>query len=566
MKNRRKKSGGFSFAPFLLLLPALFLGAYGLVYSYGYIPDEVDLGALTVEFFAMGENALMVFLAKLCFVWLPILFAVVLVLGLIIGRAMGNKAESGADGKEKNADSAKKKSGKDGKSGSKKAEKRGGGVADYLEDFPEEIDSSDSEEGGSALDFSILTALERNADRRERKNREYPAVLLKDVAEDVTAYARSKGINIPARAARSLIASVSSGRMLVTEERYKERSHALFDAVSSYFGGNVHPYVVDKGCYAPEHLTTVADADKRITETLFLVDIYSACLNSEKLSFASLHGLDPVAAPTFFFEYKAALESGSAERYVTVDKLRRAEGLTYIKDGKVLFPENLILTVSLTLGSDVTRLCEEAIYPELSGITPCHAEPYNGGGTVLRPQLIKALERAREGFYLSDEHWSGIDSLEEYLVRFTGRRFGNRKTRLMERYSSAYMAAGGSEAEALDSMLVACVICELYARRERFSERTDVEALPDVLERLFGAETVPASIEMARRICGIAAKPVMKTEESAVAVAEPKDAVAIISDTDGETEERAETEESAETVETVETEETAEGSSDGDEE
>ena len=100
---------------------------------------------------------------------------------------------------------------------------------------------------------------------------------------------------------------------------------------------------------------------------------------------------------------------------------------------------------------------------------------------------------------LSDEIWKKIDRLEEYLSTLIGYRFNNRKTRLMEKYSSAYLAMGGSEAETVDSMLSACVLSELYPQRGRFTAMSGEEGLVEFLERDFGAENLPNSIEIVRK-------------------------------------------------------------------
>ena len=370
------------------------------------------------------------------------------------------------------------------------------------------------------MDFAALKRIEAEFGGRgvDRRAADYPAIQLQDVVRDVKEYAASKGVELPERAARSIIASVVAGRMLVLDEKYKDKNRAVINAVAAYFGGAVHPHTAEAGYYSAEHLATVVDADKRVKETGLLVDIYSACFEREKIRFAFLENVDCNTVSGFFSEYREALEGGIGDKFVTATKLFRGVELEHIKDGKVPLPENLVLTVSAAFTSDATKLSGEVIYPDLSGIVPRPASAYRGVNVVARPQLMKAAERARDTYYLTDEHWSGIDLLEVYLNGLIGYRIDNRKARMMERYSSAYMAAGGSEAEALDSTLTACILSSLYARRGQFNLTADVEAPYEFLERVFGAETVPASIEMVRRLCGSSAKADEKAKEQ---VAEP---------------------------------------------
>ena len=501
MKKTKKRRAGFNPACLLLLLPTVFFGIYSLAMELGLIPEEIKIGSFTVEFFALGENALMALLEKVCFIWLPVLFVAVLILVMIIGMSTNKGEEDGAED-DKDPFASADKNGKRERHGKTDVAGFDGAFA---------VDEAMTAEDGNAqpdADFAALKRVEMEFSGRgaDRRTADYPAVQLKDVVADLKEYTASKGVELPERAARSIIASVAAGRMLVLDEKYKDKNRAVINAVAAYFGGAVHPHTAEAGYYASEHLATVVDADKRVRETGLLVDIYSACFEREKIRFAFLENVDCNTVSGFFSEYREALEGGIGEKFITATKLFKGVQLQFMKDGRVPFPENLILTVSTAFTSDATKLSGEVIFPDLSGIVPRPASAYKGGNVIARPQLMKAAERARESYYLTDEHWSGIDLLEEYLNELIGYRLDNRKVRLMERYSSAYMAAGGSEAEALDSTLTACILSGLYARRGQFNLTADVEPPYEFLERVFGAETVPASIEMVRRLCGSSAK------------------------------------------------------------
>ena len=572
MKKTKKRGSGFSPACLLLLLPTVIFGAYVLAMELGFIPEEVKIGTVTIEFFALGENVLMGMLEKVCFIWLPVLFVAVLVLVLIIGHAYGKK---NADGAEEETDPFAKVD----KNGKK--DKRSKAEPDRFEaSFTDGEGSSEDADKEPEADFAALNRveLEFSGRRSERRTGEYPAIQLKDVVRDVKEYAASKGVELPERAARSIIASVAAGRMLVLDEKYKDKNRAVINAVAAYFGGAVHPHTAEAGYYSAEHLATVVDPDKRVKETGLLIDIYSACFEREKMRFALLENIDCNTVSGFFSEYREALEGGIGEKFITATKLFKGAQLQFMKDGRVPFPENLILTVSTAFTSDAAKLSGEVIYPDLSGIVPRPASAYKGGNAIARPQLMKAAERARESYYLTDGYWNGIDLLEAYLNSLIGYRLDNRKVRMMERYSSVYMAAGGSEAEALDSTLTACILSGLYARRGQFNLSADVEAPYEFLERVFGAETVPASIEMVRRLCGSSAKTEEKAKANAAEPMEPEqvtetvnavgeltDQVSDADEDDEEVEVADVTEEQTDTAETAEVEtaeETAEQDTD----
>ena len=493
------KKRGLRISPvcLLLLLPALILGVYGVVMELGVLPKEISVGVVTIEFFALGENELMILLAKVCFIALPVLFVIVALISLIIGAASGKRVSEYGSGDRKRARESYRGV-------------KNGAPADGFDDrglMDGEPDGSESADGmENENDFYALRQLERESDAR-RASKDYAPVQLKDVADNMRLYAASKGVQMPVKTARAILSAVASGRLLVTDDSRGDRSKAVIGSVAHYFGGTVHAHSVGLGCYAAEQLTTAVNADNRVSETGFLLDIYGACLDSESVRFAYLEELDPSAVSAFFSDYREALESESNEKYVPVDKLRRGNGLEYMRDGSVLFPRNLTLVIAPPFGADITKMSEEAIFLDLSDVLPCKAEVYGGAvGENAYPQIRKALDRARESFYLSEEVWKKIDALEAYLSALTGYRMSNRKTRLLERYSSAYLAMGGSEAEAIDSMLSSCVFRELYPKRGRFNVKSEEEDLVEFLEREFGAETVPCSIEIVRRFYGASAK------------------------------------------------------------
>jgi len=530
-KKTKKRGGGINPSCLLLLLPALILGGYGILYEIDIIPREIGLGNLTVEFFALGENALMVLLAKACFIWLPVLCVALVFGGLIIG--MFSSRRSSDEESEASSPIGDSCAAADGTS-------------------PEGLEKGESEAVEAAADapesrrqnFAVLRRLElesRGAERRSAAVKEYAPVALKDIACYMREYAASKGVLIPEKTSRAILASIVSGRVIVTDDRQRVKSKAVVGALASYFGGEVHPHSVGLGCYAAEQLTTSVTPDNVVVETGFLIDIYSACISGDGVRLAYLEDLDPVAVSAFFSDYKEALEGGSAEKYVPVDKLRRGGEFKYINEGRVLFPENLTLVLAPTFGTDVTKLSGEAVYLQLSDTASCAPTPYAGvHGENAYPQLMKAAERAREAFYLSEGIWKKIDMLESYLNALLGYRFNNRKIRLMERYSSAYMAAGGGEAEALDSMLSSCVFNELYPKRSKFTVKDDQEDLVEFLERAFGAEAIPVSIEIVRKFYGASSKAVEASEKmTATETAETEttvtpEATATVTDTESE--------------------------------
>ena len=69
-------------------------------------------------------------------------------------------------------------------------------------------------------------------------------------------------------------------------------------------------------------------------------------------------------------------------------------------------------------------------------------------------RFVRLGEESENNFMLSEEKWKKVDKLEDYVTGVTEGKFriGNKAWRNMEKFVGAFLACGGEETDALDSV------------------------------------------------------------------------------------------------------------------
>ncbi|MBQ7378289.1 MAG: zinc ribbon domain-containing protein [Clostridia bacterium] len=106
-----------------------------------------------------------------------------------------------------------------------------------------------------------------------------------------------------------------------------------------------------------------------------------------------------------------------------------------------------------------------------------------------------AVAVAEKEYYISEELWRVLDLVEEQMLALCGNRFSNRTLRMLERYTSVYMACGGKQSEAFDNGFAAILVPAYTEQLRALAKREDGEALSALLERTVGRDRLPVTME-----------------------------------------------------------------------
>lgn len=367
---------------------------------------------------------------------------------------------------------------------------------------PEDKPAEDGEEVGSLSSYPHLEELEKyygykNRTESKAENESERLISLEALVEDMVGFAASKGVYLTEQTVRSMVAAVAADRLIIAEDKNGTAASIGFYIMAEYFGGTLNPMQVPDECSAAAELAR----GRKNAETVFLRDVYTACLDSRAIRFAFLSQVVPSAAKGYLSEYVNAIAHRNKEMYATVERVRSGVKLKHLEQGKVTVAKNLKLVVSPVSGHDSSVIAKEKVILDMSDVSSCPKTEYTRKlKTATAWQFSETVRIMRESKYLSEDTWKKIDKLFEYLGEKLGCSFDNRDIRIMETYSSAYLAAGGSATEALDSMLAACVMRALYEQKVVPEVDENGDALVQVIEGLFDVGTLPICVDLARRL------------------------------------------------------------------
>lgn len=171
-----------------------------------------------------------------------------------------------------------------------------------------------------------------------------------------------------------------------------------------------------------------------------------------------------------------------------------------VADGKMLLSPNVWMINVLpefdrasAIGSGMGEYCA-ALYLRNSQTV----FPPEGEGAQELPSVTaweNAVAAAEKEFYVSEELWRVLDTLEEQMHAVCGIRFSNRTLRMLEKYTSVYMACGGKMSEAFDNGFAAVLVPAYAEQLQKLAKREDGEVLSALLERTVGRDRLPVTME-----------------------------------------------------------------------
>ncbi len=172
-----------------------------------------------------------------------------------------------------------------------------------------------------------------------------------------------------------------------------------------------------------------------------------------------------------------------------------------VADGKMLLSPNVWMINVLpefdrasAIGSDMGKYCAALYLRNSQTVFP----PEDAQEAQELPSVTaweNAVAAAEKEFYVSEELWRVLDTLEEQMLAVCGIRFSNRTLRMLEKYTSVYMACGGKMGEAFDNGFAAVLLPAYAEQLQKLAKREDGEVLSALLERTVGRDRLPVTME-----------------------------------------------------------------------
>ena len=341
--------------------------------------------------------------------------------------------------------------------------------------------------------FSRLSAI----DRAEIKEPEYKDdVDLKRLCEDFRNYAASKkGLYYDIKTVRSFVSGLAVSRLVIFQGMSGTGKTSLACAFGDFLK---NPSVLIPVQPSWKEKTDLVgyfnEFTKNYNETELLAKIYEAGGNG-KMYITVLDEMNIARVEYYFAEFLSVLEMPDPERRLIEIVSDSVPGdPERIIDGKVKLPENMWY-IGTANNDDSTMAISDKVYDRAMIIDlDRRALPFDAPEVEAYPvsyeKFASLIKQAKRRYGLTLRNRRRIEQLDSYLIENLGITFGNRIMRQIEGYVPVYVACGGSELEAIDTVLAKKVLRKLESKNPVYV-RNAAAALSLYLDELFGEESMP---------------------------------------------------------------------------
>ena len=346
---------------------------------------------------------------------------------------------------------------------------------------------------GDGVRFFRLCAIDE-AEEREPDYRE--DVDLCKLCEDFRNYAASKkGLYYDIKTVRSFVAGLAVSRLVIFQGMSGTGKTSLACAFGDFLK---NPSVLIPVQPSWKEKTDLVgyfnEFTKNYNETELLARIYEAGGN-RKMYVTVLDEMNIARVEYYFAEFLSVLEMPDPERRlieIVSDSLPNDP--KRIIDGKIKLPENMWY-VGTANNDDSTMAISDKVYDRAMIIDlDRRALPFDAPETepyaVSYDKLAALVTSAKRRYGLTLRNRRRIERLDAYLIENLGITFGNRIMRQIESYVPVYVACGGSELEAIDTVLAKKVLRKLESKNPVYV-RNAASALSLYLDELFSEGSMP---------------------------------------------------------------------------
>ena len=346
---------------------------------------------------------------------------------------------------------------------------------------------------GDGVRFFRLCAIDE-AEESEPDYRE--DVDLCKLCEDFRNYAASKkGLYYDIKTVRSFVAGLAVSRLVIFQGMSGTGKTSLACAFGDFLK---NPSVLIPVQPSWKEKTDLVgyfnEFTKNYNETELLAKIYEAGGN-RKMYVTVLDEMNIARVEYYFAEFLSVLEMPDPERRlieIVSDSLPNDP--KRIIDGKIKLPENMWY-VGTANNDDSTMAISDKVYDRAMIIDlDRRALPFDAPETepyaVSYDKLAALVTSAKRRYGLTLRNRRRIERLDAYLIENLGITFGNRIMRQIESYVPVYVACGGSELEAIDTVLAKKVLRKLESKNPVYV-RNAASALSLYLDELFSEGSMP---------------------------------------------------------------------------
>ncbi len=351
--------------------------------------------------------------------------------------------------------------------------------------------------------FDMLKKLD--GEKKTRQETAFEDISLKELCESFRSFSAGKlGLYYSIDVIREFIAGLAVSHIIILQGMSGTGKTSLAYAFGEFLGNPstvipVQPMWKERS----DLLGYYNEFTKRFNETLLLQKIYEANGRGD-IFITILDEMNIARVEYYFAEFLSLLEIPNPEaRYLEVVSDRWADDPEELKNGRVKLPENMWF-LGTANNDDSTFAISDKVYDRAMILNmDQRCEPFEAKAYRSVPVAAARFERlaaeAVKEIGVSLETLDKLKKVDAYLAETYQISFGNRILRQIVTYLPVYVACGGDEIDALDDILAKKVLRKLETQNMTY-RASDMEALCEVLNELFGAERMARCLKTVRRI------------------------------------------------------------------
>jgi len=476
-----KRKARKSMIPLLFwLFPTVLTAVYGLLVELGILPIWIKIFGVRIDFNQLFWNIPMTIIGIVGFVVFPIIYLIFLIDRIDTRREVKRMDEMANRQTSSSFQSSFEE------------------IETYGEYRPDDI-KVEMDEPTTQVVFRRAKAIDRDTYLDSRYS---DGVSLDEMANAIDGAMKANGISVPKECLRVILSAMSASRLLWVTGQNKTVIHRVFEVLSKYFGTTL---IVDNaaGVGSAEMLAVRGNVGEIRMESEFFINTYLGHCSNKGVFFAALDNVNKEFLDKCFTEYLESASSSGRQYYATVPYVSDIGAPKHIVGGRFEIPNNIWYVLIAAEGTGAFDRPEDAIPVDLSSVKECekdHTADVPERKPVSKVCLENEARKARQNNFIPEEYWKKIDMLEDYIAqRVSGYSLDNKSVRKIESFVGVYMYFGGTMYEAIDYFVSAKMLPRLKGC-EKSEISGDENGLASALDRIFGLDNMPFSLECARKL------------------------------------------------------------------
>ena len=308
-------------------------------------------------------------------------------------------------------------------------------------------------------------------------------------AAELEQFALERGCKMDRSNICSLLASMSSSRLVVVNGLASNEFEKLATIISEYFDSTPYIDKIDKTYTNGARTFYRTDSSGNKVKTGVLRAIEDAAKDVAVVRVAAIAGAGYGVMETCFADI------------VKYAKNPLADSVVSSIEEKYRFSQNLWFMIALdgakTLNDIPTEVAQVAAFTELKLTLTAPASSVGSVHKIKYYQMDYMCDRVARNSEVDESVWKKVDKLEDFVGKYAEYSIGNKQWLSMEKYVAVFTACAGDMTDAVDRAVAARLVPSIVSTAFTTEKGAQME-LSEEMEKIFGENNVDLSRRIVR--------------------------------------------------------------------